>query len=387
MRAAAPRLATLVASVRTLQGVVTAAAEGPAAPPPPPPATMPPLPRAQADGLRAKLPRRADEPARARSQAPSAAPAEQSRPSSASLEDMVPITHELLQEHYKKFPDPHVSEELQTQRAEIAELQAAVLADEDLPVGKKARDEVDAILAEELPRGLDSSMYKARCACEEAAGRVVAVPELAEFAPRLKASAGRFEAFQKSQREHVQTVIDEFLPQDFRGSLFTAAKQRSEKLNAQAVEDLIANGGSIRDKYNLLWEQQWRRRENLAMVGNATGIWRWLVRYLAGVPQPLLTFAKLINAPHGPTDALRAKFGAALRELSRFAIELNALCAATALAKSTEKHTEVRVQVAKSLTLYETEVDKFVELLEEVIVNSPFFISPEQIASIKPTTA
>lgn len=386
MRAAAPRLVALVTSAAIVQGAA-AAAEGPASPPPPPQPAMSPLPRAHADRLRAKLPRRAGEPTQGRAPAPSAAPAEESRPSSTSLEDMVPITLELLQEHYKNFPDPHVSEELQTQRGEIAKLQAAILTVEGSPVGKKACNEVEAILAEELPRGLDSSMYKVRCACEEAAGRVVGIPELAEFAPRLNASAGRFEAFQKRQRDHVQTVINGFLPQDFRGSLFTAAKQRSEKLNAQAVEDLIADGGSIRDRYNLLWEQQWRRRENLAMVGNATGIWKWLVRHLAGVPQPLLAFAKNINSPHGPTDALRVKFGGALAELLRFSIELNALCAATALAKSNEKHGEVKAQVAKSLTLYETEVDKFVVLLQEVIVNSPFFIKPEQITAFKPAKA
>ena len=335
MRAAMPRLATLAATVYSLP---LARAE------PPPPPVKAPLPRTDSTVLFSTPDQRR----------------------TSNPDDMVPITRELLSRHYRKFPDPSVSDDLRALRVRMKALREAA--------GRHA--DVDSILAEQLPSGLDSSMYKARCACEEAAERVEETPTLAALQARLRGCAHKFEHFQIKQREHVNSVIDQFLPQDFRASLFTAAKNNSEKRNAQAMRDLIAAGGTVRDKYKLLWEQQWRRRENLAAVGNATGVWKLLVRYLAGVPQPLLTFAKNINAKDGPTEALREKFGAALAELASFAIAMNALCAAAAKAGGDEAAARL---LQESLQVYEREIDAFVKLLQRVITNSPFFIDPDQI--------
>lgn len=50
-----------------------------------------------------------------------------------------------------------------------------------------------------------------------------------------------------------------YLPQDFRGSLISKQRERSERNKQAQVEALINSGGSIRDKYALLWNQQMER--------------------------------------------------------------------------------------------------------------------------------
>lgn len=300
---------------------------------------------------------------------------------------MVPITYEFLVEHYKQFEDPSLSSELKNHSGEVAALQVRIMGTVPKSAvilkgegqGQLVHETLKMIMSEDIPTGLDNSMYKIRLACEEAAERCEVIKGMESYAHRFLGIARKFEGFQDKQKEHVSAVIAKYLPQDFRGNMFHAIRQRSERNNQSAIDDVVARGGSLRDKYDLLWDQQWKRRENLAMIGNATGVWKWLVRYLAGVPEPLLAFAKQINSKRGPTEALRAKFGGSLKELARFSIELDGLCTAASATSDEVLIDKTRCQLEKSLGLYETEVDKFVQLLEKVIVSSPFFVSPEEI--------
>ena len=49
------------------------------------------------------------------------------------------------------------------------------------------------------------------------------------------------------------------MPQDFRGSLIRQQRERSERNRQAEVDALVSAGGSIRDKYSLLWSQQMER--------------------------------------------------------------------------------------------------------------------------------
>jgi hypothetical protein len=49
------------------------------------------------------------------------------------------------------------------------------------------------------------------------------------------------------------------MPQDFRSVLFKQQRERSEKRRQAEVDALVAAGGSIHDKYLLLWRQQMDR--------------------------------------------------------------------------------------------------------------------------------
>lgn len=50
-----------------------------------------------------------------------------------------------------------------------------------------------------------------------------------------------------------------YLPQDFRGTIIRQQRERSERNKQAEVDALINSGGSIRDKYALLWRQQMDR--------------------------------------------------------------------------------------------------------------------------------
>lgn len=50
-----------------------------------------------------------------------------------------------------------------------------------------------------------------------------------------------------------------YMPQDFRGTLIRKQRERSEKNKKAQVDALIDSGGSIRERYALLWQQQMER--------------------------------------------------------------------------------------------------------------------------------
>lgn len=101
-----------------------------------------------------------------------------------------------------------------------------------------------------------------------------------------------------------------YMPQDFRGTIIRQQKERSERNKQAAIDALISSGGSIHDKYAMLWKQQmdrWDfyraymfkesknysfdlksclcRRKQLAELGSATGVYKTLMKYLVGVPE------------------------------------------------------------------------------------------------------
>lgn len=50
-----------------------------------------------------------------------------------------------------------------------------------------------------------------------------------------------------------------YMPQDFRGTLIRQQRDRSERNKLAEVEALVNSGGSIHDRYALLWKQQMER--------------------------------------------------------------------------------------------------------------------------------
>lgn len=315
-------------------------------------------------------------------QQPATNMAEEERTSSSSSQShaFVPITRQYLRNLYAKYPDPVLDKRLTTISEHVDQTRDALITFD--------QSRLERLLPPPPPR-MDQGMYAARCACEQAA-QAISDAKLVDIECAHAACATMnqvsllFAQFQKAQQDYVSGVVNEFLPKDMRSRLFAAARQRSEARNKAAVDELMNRGGTIEEKYKLLWEQQWSRRETLAAVGNATGIWKMIVRYLAGVPEPLLDFAKQINAPNGPTEELRAKFGPALMELIIFATHLHALAAALQIGDASEKARSDALDVfSDAARTYHEEVRKFLELLTTVVSNSPFFVSPEQIASIK----
>lgn len=50
-----------------------------------------------------------------------------------------------------------------------------------------------------------------------------------------------------------------YMPQDFRGTIIKQQRERSEKNKQAEVDAIINSGGSIRDRYAMLWRQQMDR--------------------------------------------------------------------------------------------------------------------------------
>lgn len=50
-----------------------------------------------------------------------------------------------------------------------------------------------------------------------------------------------------------------YMPQDFRGTLIRQQRERSERNKQAKVDAVVSAGGSIRDRYTLLWQQQMDR--------------------------------------------------------------------------------------------------------------------------------
>ncbi|KAL6550500.1 hypothetical protein OROMI_020988 [Orobanche minor] len=95
-----------------------------------------------------------------------------------------------------------------------------------------------------------------------------------------------------------------YMPQDFRGRIIRQQRDRSERNKQAAVDALINSGGSVHDKYVLLWKQQMERRRQLAELGSATGVYKTIMKYLVGVPEVLMDFVRQINDDQGYTFTL-----------------------------------------------------------------------------------
>jgi hypothetical protein len=70
-----------------------------------------------------------------------------------------------------------------------------------------------------------------------------------------------------------------------------------------------------------------RRRQALVSIGNATGAYKVLIKYIGGVPQVLLDFIKTINDDHGPLEEIRATYGPTQYKLTEFVNRIHGLLA------------------------------------------------------------
>mmetsp|Transcript_12136 Transcript_12136/g.36993 ORF Transcript_12136/g.36993 Transcript_12136/m.36993 type:complete len:457 (+) Transcript_12136:65-1435(+) len=303
--------------------------------------------------------------------------------------DLVPITREYLREFYRAYP-------IETPSDEFVEVQ------EKLDGWCGALDawnmvDVDALSVDES-RHLDRNMYHNRWQCEEIADRAERIGQHVNGGDKDAADAVRklalncadaFEAFQKHQAQRVSELVDSFLPNDMRTRLLQRGRERKEQQYKAAVDDLVRNGGTIRQKFDLYWEQQWERRARLAEVGSASGMWKAVIKFLSGCPEVLLDFAKQINAPLGPTEELRVKYGPQLYNLTAFANHVNVLAdGVLQVLSSADDADDAKCTAAKdninnllcAVDTYVKEASRYLKFMKTVVSESPFFVSADAIA-------
>ena len=131
--------------------------------------------------------------------------------------------------------------------------------------------------------------------------------------------------------------------------------------------------------YELLWGHQMKRRETLASIGNASGLWKALVKFIAGVPSSLLNFVKTINDPEGPIEEMRLKFAPNLYQVRKALNDIHIAMCITLADPSTAG--ALLPSITSCCDSLPTAVASYLKFLEQVMFTAPFFVTASQLAA------
>jgi len=164
------------------------------------------------------------------------------------------------------------------------------------------------------------------------------------------------------------------------------------------IQALIDSGGSIKEKYDLYWKLQLERRQTLVHIGNATGAYKAIIKYIGGVPQVLLDFIKTVNDTAGPMEELRIRFGPKAYYLTEFINASFLYLAALFYIINTDHEKKAELLgseedkpgtlnqelkfVANLISTYEKEEEAYLEQQFTILQNSPFFVTKEQVGGL-----
>ncbi|KAI9108038.1 hypothetical protein K1719_020911 [Acacia pycnantha] len=317
----------------------------------------------------------------------------------ASTEGLVPITRSFLASYYDKYPFDPLSDDVSRLTSQIRSLASDLLIDHPPTQGEKILiDETDR----QPPHKIDENMWKNREYMEETVFllersnwpeglKQQSTPEEVECTAVLDRVKDKvqnilklLESFQAKNSDHVFNTVMTYLPQDFRGTILRQQRERSERNRQAEVDALVNAGGSIRDRYALLWSQQMDRRNQLAQLGSATGVYKTLVKYLVGVPQVLLDFIRQINDDDGPMEEQRHRYGPPLYSLTKMIITIRLFLSLLWERLGTSKLKKEQITVLEqAVDVYTVEFERFIRFLREVFANSPFFISAEVAGALE----
>ncbi|KAF3779577.1 hypothetical protein EJ110_NYTH41115 [Nymphaea thermarum] len=265
----------------------------------------------------------------------------------ASTEGLVPITRSFLARYYDKYECVPLHDDVQRLSAELRE-GSKVLMDEaePTPAEESVLQEANSLQRQETPEEVD----------------VVVIIE--KVKTKLEGALKFLESFQAKNADHIFQVVMTYMPQDFRGSLIRQQRERSERNKQAEVESLINSGGSIHDRYALLWKQQMERRRQLAQLGSATGVYKTLVKYLVGVPQVLLDFIRQINDDQGPMEEQRQRYGPPLYSLTSMVIWIRSfLLLLWGRLEAGNLHKEKFDVLEQAVNVYISELERFLKFI------------------------
>ncbi|XP_028808511.1 uncharacterized protein LOC114763081 [Neltuma alba] len=317
----------------------------------------------------------------------------------ASTEGLVPITRSFLASYYDKYPFEPLSDDVSRLTSEIRSMANDLLNDYPPTEGERILiDEAD----HQPPHKIDENMWKNRECMEETVFllqrsnwpeglKQQSTPDDVEFTivldrlkDRVHNNLKLLQSFQAKNADHVFNTVMTYLPQDFRGTLLRQQRERSERNKQAEVDALVNAGGSIRDRYALLWRQQMDRRRQLAQLGSATGVYKTLVKYLVGVPQVLLDFIRQINDDDGPMEEQRHRYGPPLYSLTMMILVIRLFLSLSWERLGTNKLKKDQITVLEqAVDVYTAEFERFIRFLSEVFSNAPFFISAEVAGALE----
>ncbi|XP_014516540.1 uncharacterized protein LOC106774171 isoform X1 [Vigna radiata var. radiata] len=317
----------------------------------------------------------------------------------ASTEGLVPITRAFLASFYDKHPFTPLSPDVTRLSSQIRSMANDFLTQHPPTQGEDVLiDEADQL----PPHKIDENMWKNREYIEETIFllessnwpevlKQQSAPDSAEFAltfgqlkDKLHNTLKALESFQIKNAEHVFNTVMTYLPQDFRGTLLRQQRERSERNKQAEVDTLVNSGGSIRDRYALLWKQQMDRRRQLAQLGSATGVYKTLVKYLVGVPQVLLDFTRQINDDDGPMEEQRHRYGPPLYSLTSMILYIRLFLSISWARYDAKKLKREEIAILEqAIDVYTTELERFLTFIGEVFANAPFFISADVVGALE----
>ncbi|KAL7135968.1 hypothetical protein ABFS83_10G000100 [Erythranthe nasuta] len=312
-----------------------------------------------------------------------------------STKGLVPITRSFLASYYDNYPFSPLSSDVSRLTDQIFAMATTDLLKDSPPT------QGESLLVQEAerqpPHKVDENMWKNREQIEEILfmlepthwprASTVEDAELVSLLGRLqenfKSTLSTLESFQAKNSEFVFNTVMTYMPQDFRGTIIRQQRDRSERNKQAAIDALISSGGSIRDKYALLWEQQMERRRQLAELGSATGVYKTLMKYLVGVPEVLMDFIRQINDDQGPMEEQRQRYGPPLYSLTKMAHSIRLFLSLLWGRLETSKLQKNQVVILEEAAdVYTSEFQRFIKFIGEVFTNSPFFITAEDAGTL-----
>lgn len=311
----------------------------------------------------------------------------------------MPITRAFLASYYDKYPFAPLSEDVSRLTEEIHSMASDLYKDSPLTQGESSLvheaeshppHKVDENLwknreqLEEILFLLESSNWPQGLQLQSTAEDAELVSVLGRLGEKFRSTLKSLETFQSKNSEFVFNTVMTYMPQDFRGTLIRQQRERSERNKQAEVDALISSGGSIRDRYALLWNQQMERRRQLAQLGSATGVYKTLMKYLVGVPQVLLDFVQKINDDDGPMEEQRQRYGPPLYSLTKMVLNIRLFLSVLWRRFEAGKLSRNQITVLEeAVDVYTSEFQRFIKFIREVFANSPFFITAEDAGALE----
>lgn len=317
----------------------------------------------------------------------------------ASTDGLMPITRAFLSSYYDKYPFSPLSQDVSRLTDEIHSMAKNLQKDAPLTEGESSLvleaeshppHKVDENLwknreqLEEILFLLESSNWPPALQWQSTTEDVELVSVLGRLGEKFQSTLKSLQTFQSKNSEFVFNTVMTYMPQDFRGTLIRQQRERSERNKQAEVDALINSGGSIRDQYALLWNQQMERRRQLAQLGSATGVYKTLVKYLVGVPQVLLDFVQKINDDDGPMEEQRQRYGPPLYSLTKMVLNIRLFLSLLWRRFEAGKLSISQITVLEeAVDIYTSEFQRFITFIRDVFANSPFFITAEEAGTLE----
>eukprot|EP00033_Pygsuia_biforma_P003519 GCRY01003853.1.p1 GENE.GCRY01003853.1~~GCRY01003853.1.p1 ORF type:complete len:411 (+),score=40.77 GCRY01003853.1:94-1326(+) len=289
-----------------------------------------------------------------------------------------PITRDFLKKFYADFPIRDPPQQLTDTLQHLLKLQKQIIDN------NKERENAVQEEKMEHPHKIDENLWR----CKHMCALIHDIAEKSETNSKNKdcgtllkniinlcdSISTNITSWQDRNKQKITNMVSDLLPKDFRTNMVRRHQEKSEVKMQQEVADLEKKGCTIREKYDLLWAQQLKRRQGLVDMGNAKGMYKFILKYVGGCPQVLLDFAKTVNDDNGPMEEMRIKYAPYLYVLfSLLNVTARSFLAISFL--EDENFALHLKDIHQAMTIVGDEMTFYLDFMWNIVEKSPFFIS------------